>query len=172
MTVAATLRIRMRTIVLVLLCVLPITVSPAQSSPPNPQAAFTLDGSAFALSVSDIHASERWYVEKLGLSVTKRFPKENGHTVTILSGGGLTVELIQRDGAQPLTTLAPSAKDNIDAHGIVKVGILVDDFDKTLANLRARGVTIAMGPWPKRPDQPANMIVKDNAGNLIQFFGK
>ena len=158
--------------VALLLCLLPVSLSAAQNTHPNTEPAFVLAGSAFAVSVADIEASARWYVEKLGLTVTKRFPKENGHAVTILSGGGLTVELIQRDGAQPLTAVAPSAKDNLDVHGIVKVGILVDDFDKTLANLRARGITIAMGPWPKRHDQPANVIVKDNAGNLIQFFGK
>jgi hypothetical protein len=29
-----------------------------------------------------------------------------------------------------------------------------------------------MGPFPKSATQRANVIVRDNAGNLIQFFGK
>jgi hypothetical protein len=37
--------------------------------------------------------------------------------------------------------------------------------------LEARDVEIAFGPYPARADQRANVIVKDNAGNLIQFFG-
>jgi hypothetical protein len=57
-------------------------------------------------------------------------------------------------------------------HGISKVGVIVDDFDGTLATLKARGVEIYIGPFPARNGQRANVIVKDNAGNLIQFFGK
>ena len=33
-------------------------------------------------------------------------------------------------------------------------------------------MSIAFGPFPARPNQRANMIVKDNAGNLIQIFGR
>jgi hypothetical protein len=29
-----------------------------------------------------------------------------------------------------------------------------------------------MGPWPGRPNQPANVIVRDNAGTLIQIFAR
>ena len=41
-----------------------------------------------------------------------------------------------------------------------------------MAALRARGVPIVMGPYPKRPGQPANVLVRDNAGTLIQFLGR
>jgi hypothetical protein len=61
---------------------------------------------------------------------------------------------------------------NYLVHGFFKAGIVVDDFDKTLSALKARGVEIAIGPFPARGDQRANVIVKDNAGNLIQIFGK
>jgi hypothetical protein len=54
----------------------------------------------------------------------------------------------------------------------MSAGVIVDDFDKTLAMLKARNVEIAMGPFPAKGNQRANIIVKDNAGNLIQFFGR
>jgi hypothetical protein len=57
-------------------------------------------------------------------------------------------------------------------HGIFKGGVFVAEYDKTLATLRARGVEISMGPFPARDGIPANFIVRDNAGNLIQFFGQ
>jgi hypothetical protein len=57
-------------------------------------------------------------------------------------------------------------------HGISKVGVIVDDFDGTLATLKSRGVEIFLGPFPARNGQRANVIVKDNSGNLIQLFGK
>jgi hypothetical protein len=33
-------------------------------------------------------------------------------------------------------------------------------------------VDIAIGPFPKRMDHPANVVIRDNAGNLIQILGK
>ena len=50
--------------------------------------------------------------------------------------------------------------------------MVVDDLEKTLAALKARGVEVAMGPFPAKDNVLANVIVRDNAGNLIQFFGK
>ena len=63
-------------------------------------------------------------------------------------------------------------RGSLYVHGVVKVGLLVDDFDRTMAALRARGVDIAFGPYPKTDTQRANVIVRDNAGNLIQFLGR
>jgi hypothetical protein len=70
-----------------------------------------------------------------------------------------------------LSTAAPAMTRNYLVHGIFKAGIVVDDFDRTIAQLRARGVQIAIGPFPATAQQPANAIIRDNAGNFIQFFG-
>ena len=90
----------------------------------------------------------------------------------MLQGSGLTVELIHADAAVPLASLSPKVKDPVGVYGFVKAGILVDDFDGTLAALRSRGVAIAYGPFTARPDHKANVIIKDNAGNLIQIIAK
>jgi len=47
-----------------------------------------------------------------------------------------------------------------------------DDFDGAVARLKARGVEIAFGPCPAREGQRANVLIRDNAGNLIQLFGR
>ena len=127
-------------------------------------------GAFLAMSVPDLDASARWYSEKLGLKVVMRLPETDGTTVTVLEGDGLIVELIQRDGAFSLSSAAPG-KDRTLVHGLFKAGVIVEDFDKTVAMLRAREVEIAFGPFPKKPDQRANVCIRDNAGNLIQFFG-
>jgi catechol 2,3-dioxygenase-like lactoylglutathione lyase family enzyme len=126
----------------------------------------TATGAFFALSVADLKASTQWYAEKLGLKVVMQTPKQDHAAVTVLEGGGLIVELIQHDDA------APAGNDRVLVHGMFKAGVIVDDFDQTVAALKARHVEIAFGPYPKKPNQRANVIVKDNAGNLIQFFGK
>ena len=127
-------------------------------------------GAFLAVSVLDLDASARWYSEKLGLKVVMRVPKTDGTAVTVLEGEGLIVELIQRDGAISLSSIAPG-KDRTLVQGLFKAGVIVEDFDKTVAMLRARAVEIAFGPFPKKPDQRANVCIRDNAGNLIQFFG-
>jgi catechol 2,3-dioxygenase-like lactoylglutathione lyase family enzyme len=129
-------------------------------------------GAFFALSVADLEASTRWYAEKLGLSVVMREPKRDKAAVAVLEGGGLIVELIQLDDAVPLAKAAPGAQGDQFVHGLFKAGVVVDDFDKAVATLRARGVEIAFGPFPARANQRANVIVKDNAGNLVQVFGR
>jgi catechol 2,3-dioxygenase-like lactoylglutathione lyase family enzyme len=150
-----------------LLALLQARISGAKADPPAPAAPpfASVKGAFFALSVADIEASAKWYSEKLGLAVDLR-TKSGNISVIILSGNGLTVELLRQDDATDL------GKDPLLAHGIFKAGLVVDNLDKTLAELKARNVTIAYGPYPAKPNAPANFIIQDDAGNLIQFFGK
>ena len=138
-----------------------------QDNPP-----FQTNGAFFALSVPDVSASAKWYREKLGLKVILEPPRSAEAAVVVLEGGGLIVELLQHNEAKPLTSIAPNASENFRVHGFFKAGVIVDDFDRTIAAFRARGITIAIGPFPKSATQRANAIIRDNAGNLIQFFGK
>jgi len=132
----------------------------------------TAIGAFFALSVADLNASSKWYADKLGLKVVMQPPKSDKAAVVILEGGGLIVELIQHDDAKAAQAANASAPANILVHGIAKAGVIVDDFDKTMDLFKARQVPIAYGPFPARPGQRANVIIRDNSGNLIQFFGR
>ena len=125
------------------------------------------DGVLLALSVADLDASSRWYSEKLGLKTVLSVPPSNGVAVTVMEGGGLIVELVHHDNALPA---ACAVTDPALCHGLFKVGILVKDLDRTLEKLAARGVAVAFGPFPAQPNQRANAILRDNAGNLIQIL--
>jgi len=134
--------------------------------------AFTAAPGAFiGVSVADLEASVRWYSEKLGLKVVMRPPKYEKSMAVILEGGGLIVELMHNEDAVPLSQAAPAITRNYLVHGIFKAGVVVQDFDKTIANLKARGIPIVIGPFPATAEQRANAIIRDNAGNYIQFFG-
>lgn len=146
----------------------PTSWGQTQTSAPR-RAIIETRGALFALSVADLDASSRWYAEKLGLDVIFSIPETNGVAVTVLEGGGLTVELIHNAGATPDPC---GATDPTLCHGLFKVGVLVTDLVKTLEKLAARGVPVAFGPFPEQPNQPANAIIRDNAGNLIQLFEK
>jgi catechol 2,3-dioxygenase-like lactoylglutathione lyase family enzyme len=134
----------------------------------------TTRGTFFALSVANMDSSVKWYREKLGLSVAIQVPRSDPtkSAMTLLQGGGLTVELVQHDESVPLRNFLPEPKGALFVHGIFKVGVVVDDFDATLAAIRARGIDVAIGPFPRSADQPANAIIRDNAGNYIQLFGR
>ena len=137
----------------------------------TPAPAFSTRGAFLALSVPDLEASERWYVEKLGLTVAFRPPEHEGTRVVVLEGGGLIVELMDPPRAVPLAQAAPTVTHTTLVHGIFKAGVVVDDYAATLARLRERGVEIAIGPFPARDGVRANFIIRDNAGNFLQFFG-
>jgi catechol 2,3-dioxygenase-like lactoylglutathione lyase family enzyme len=130
------------------------------------------NGAFFALSVKDIETSGAWYREKLGLKVTLNPPRSEFGEVMVLEGGGLIVELVQTDAARALSALSPPISDPFKLHGFFKAGVIVEDFDAALALLKERGVPIAVGPFAAKEGRRANFIIKDNAGNLIHFFGK
>ena len=156
-------------VVLTLAVVIPharIAASQAATTP------FTTTGAFIGVSVADLGTSSRWYQEKFGLTVTMPPTGTPEARATVLEGGGLTVELMQHSRARPLRTAAPSVQANYEIHGIFKAGFYVENFDRTLTELRRRGVEVAMGPFPKRDNQPANVILRDNAGNLLQLFGR
>ncbi|MEW5916578.1 MAG: VOC family protein [Gemmatimonadota bacterium] len=134
--------------------------------------AFETRGAFLGISVADLDASTRWYAEKFGMRVVFAPPPQGGFTGRVLQGGGLTLELLHNASAAPLRSVAPSVKHTTMVHGIFKGGVFVDNYDQTLSTLRARGVDVAMGPFPSRDGMPANFIVRDNGGNLIQFFSR
>ena len=155
----------MKTLLLLLSLVACARVADAKSSE-----AFRTTGAFFAVSVADMPASVAWYQNALGLDVVME-QSQGGFAVTVLSGGGLTVELVRIDGARPLLVAAPGVTDPQMIHGVWKAGFFVHDFDRAIADLRARGVQIAFGPFPANGNQKANAIFRDNAGNLLQVFG-
>jgi catechol 2,3-dioxygenase-like lactoylglutathione lyase family enzyme len=162
----------MKKFVLLALCIA-ITPKPSVAvAPAAPEVPFTVQGAFFALYVSDLSASTKWYSEKLGMQVVMRTPKQGKAAVVVLEGGGLIVELIQHDDAVSRTRAAGTGRDPALIQGMSKAGVVVEDLDRTLAVLKERGVQPAFGPFPARAGQRANAIIRDNAGNLIQLFGK
>lgn len=167
-------RLHDRALLLMSLCTTILATPPARAQGDSIPPAFTAREAFVGLSVQDIQASERWYREKLGLRVVMRNPRTDAtraHMV-LLRGNGFTVELVQQDESVPLSSVVGQGRGALYVHGIFKVGIVVDDFDAAMRTLRARGVDIPIGPFPKRGDQPANAIIRDNAGNYIQLFGR
>jgi catechol 2,3-dioxygenase-like lactoylglutathione lyase family enzyme len=127
---------QMKRIIAVLCTVLSGSAVLAEKPAPAESARVAGTGAFFGVSVPDLEASARWYEEKLGLKVVMRAPKANGSAATVLEGDGLIVELIQRDGARPWNAVSTETNRTL-VHGLFKTGVIVADFDRTLAMLRS-----------------------------------
>ena len=65
-----------------------------------------------------------------------------------------------------LTVVLQEPRTNGVAATVLEGGGLIVEL------IQARGVAFYLGPFPARPNRRANVLIKDNAGNLLQFFGK
>ena len=130
-------------------------------------------GAFVALSVPDLEASSNWYAEKLGLKIVKHaVSQDKKRAATILQGNGLSVELIWLAEALPLSKIAPELQGSHQVHGIFKSGLFVENLDETLKELKSQNVTFAFEPFFDEPMQCRMFAIRDNNGNILQFFGK
>ena len=135
---------------------------------------FKAHGAFVAITVPDIDVAAKWYVEKLGLKIVKNHAMrpDNKAGVTVLQGDGFAVELIWLDGSAPLSKVAPQVKGPQEIYGILKSGIYVDDLDATLKELKSRNVTMAFDTFYDKSMDCRMFAIRDNNGNILQFFGK
>ena len=128
--------------------------------------AFVARGAFFAVVVADLDATELWYKSKLGLRRVKRgkSPRVPAETV-VLAGRNLYVELIHHDGKQlsRIDNEAPVPR-------FIKAGVIVTplDFDVLATQLEKHGVSASV--FEDKEMGVRSFLVKDNEGNLIQFF--
>jgi methylmalonyl-CoA/ethylmalonyl-CoA epimerase len=140
---------------------------PAQSPFPPPT------GSYFAISVHDLNATAEWYKQKLGFREVKQSASRDGLArAIILEGDGVLVEVVHHKRAVSPRTLIKGYKDAYQIYGVFKVGLMVQDVDHTLQRLKANGVAIANGPFNDDALHLRSFFIRDNEGNIIQFFSR
>lgn len=133
---------------------------------------FTANFHHISLSVADLDAQQRWYVQALGLhEVVEQFelPDPPVRTVVLRASNGLRVELIERTGS----TRAQAFDDPLDAsrtQGYGHLALEVNQLDQAFTQLTKAG---AQPVWPPAPAvQPGARFayVKDPEGNLIELI--
>ena len=149
------------TVMLALLVVGPIGA--ASQDPSSATAATSLAGPSFlAVRVSDVAAASSWYQAVFGLAEVNRINAEDGrYFIRILSGGGLSVELIEeRDVEQPA-----------DRHlGLFKAGIYVANIDAFHSRLEALGVDQDGRIFLDEALNARSFTFRDSDGNRLQVF--
>lgn len=123
-------------------------------------------GPFFAIVVADLDATEHWYESNLGLRLVKRGKSSRVPAETVVLGGhNVYVELIHHDG-KPL----PRIDNEAPLPRLIKTGFIVAqrDFDVVATQLEKHGIKAAI--FEDKEMGVRSFLVKDNEGNLIQFF--
>jgi catechol 2,3-dioxygenase-like lactoylglutathione lyase family enzyme len=142
----------------------------AQNEPASGLApAFAAQGAFAAFVVTDLAASVSWYESNLGLHEIKRgrSPRVSAETV-VLGGRNIFIELIHFDDR---TLAKRKIDDTAPVAGPVKTGMILSraDFEAVAGYFRARGGA-ELGIFEDKEMAVRSFIIKDNDGNLLQFF--
>jgi lactoylglutathione lyase len=109
------------------------------------------------LPVRDVNESIDFYTQKLGFKLLRQY-ETNGRPSAYVALGGILLELT------PSTT-TPST----DGRSELRIGILVDDMDATLDEVRANGVEVAREPWQAQTFWGRQAQIRDPNGYLISI---
>ncbi|HVZ22063.1 MAG TPA: subclass B3 metallo-beta-lactamase [Vicinamibacterales bacterium] len=123
-----------------------------------------------ALSVPSIAESIAWYEKMLGFKGTVRGqPTPNARQqVADLRRGNVTIELFQVADAAPLPASRKNPSEDFRTHGVKHFGFEVKNLPAVLAELRAKGVTMAFDMRDTPTERFA--FISDNAGNAIELI--
>ena len=127
----------------------------------------TLSHDHIAIRVVDYAGTLRWYTEKLDFDVDAEWPY-GGMQLAYLSNGTAKVEVLGGSTAEPQPD-PMSLESTFRREGLNHFCLAIEDFDGTLAELRARGVELLGEPFVVEEINRSLAFVKDNSGNLIEL---
>ena len=120
-----------------------------------------------AIRVVDYAGTLRWYTEKLDFHVDVEWPYGDMQ-LAYLSNGTAKVEVLGGATAEPQPD-PMSLEPTFQHEGLNHFCLAIEDFDGTLAELRARGVELVGEPFFVEEINCNLAVVKDNSGNLIEL---
>ena len=125
----------------------------------------------FALVVPNLDASVSWYSGIFGFRTERRFafPDAGVQIAHMLTDTGIRVELIEQDGSVQGPDAGQGVFEALKTQGIKHVGLLVDDIEETLQELRRKGVEVALDITTVEPAGVKNFWIRDNSGHLIEI---
>lgn len=125
---------------------------------------FSVVGPSFvAIRVPDAAEAAEWYRTALMLSQINHLEAEDGrYSIRLLSGSGLTVELIRLRGA----VRGPSEPQL----GLFKSGFFVDDIDAAFEWLRQQGANTDESIFVDEALNARSFVFRDPYGNRLQVF--
>jgi methylmalonyl-CoA/ethylmalonyl-CoA epimerase len=119
------------------------------------------------VSVPNLDEAVAWYQRVLGFQLERRvsiatIPAE----VAVMINGNLRMELFQAQDGKPPAENRGVPDEDIRTWGNKHTSFAVDDVFAVGEELKRRGADIV---WIKKLPFGANIFLRDNAGNLIEF---
>jgi len=117
--------------------------------------------------VPDLDAAIAGCHDVLGFELERRFqissiPAE----VAMIRNGPLHIELFEVPGAKPLPAERRMPDTDVHTHGNKHVSFAVREVREFAEELKKRAADIV---WVREMPHGANIFIRDNAGNLIEF---
>jgi catechol 2,3-dioxygenase-like lactoylglutathione lyase family enzyme len=144
-----------------------------QLPPINPDSPFaSMRGHHVAVRVPDYQASKRWFVEKLDFRVIHEWDYADQHLAYVApaTDDGFFVEILGDGTPHPIPKpVYTDLGDSLRLAGYHHLCLNVANVDATIAELRARGVTIVTEPFELAAIQRRLAFLADPWGNLIEL---
>ena len=119
------------------------------------------------ISVPDLEASIRWFIEVLDFEVECRFEIATiPSKVAMMRRGELRVELFEVSDCNALPPERREPDLDVRTNGNKHLAFAIRNVDPVAEELRHRGADVV---WVKHLPHGANIFIRDNAGNLIEF---
>ena len=120
------------------------------------------------VSVPDLEQAVAWYHAVLGFEVERRIVIESiPANVAVMSNGNMRMEIFEVPGGKAASEDRSMPDQDVRTWGNKHTSFAVDDVIEVGEELKRRGADIV---WLKKlPFGGANIFLRDNAGNLIEF---
>lgn len=119
------------------------------------------------VSVPDLDEAIAWWRAVLDFELLERFPiPAIPADVAMLRNGPLHVELFRVPDPKALPAERREPNTDVLTLGNKHVSFAVENVHEFAAELKRRGADIV---WVKEMPQGANIFIRDNVGNLIEF---
>ena len=119
------------------------------------------------ISVPDLEASIAWYRQVLGFEVERRFDiPAIPAKVALMRRDELRIEIFEVPGASPLPEERRHPDRDAHTHGNKHIAFAVQNIEPMAAELNERGADVV---FVMRASFGANIFIRDNAGNLLEF---
>ena len=148
------------------------TASAASAQGPEVAAALEFNHFMVAISVADIEAETRWFVDNLGFTVEKDASVRDGAVhFRWLINGNQRIELLGIAGSQP-GPVRGKPPGHAGIRGITQVTLETRDIEATRAALAAKGITPALDITDVAVLGIKAMYLLDPEGNAIEIAQK
>ena len=111
------------------------------------------------LPVPDIDEAVRFYTSNLGFRLLRKWRTAGGPEAAYAELGGVLLEIIR--------SAAAGERRPEGARGEQRFGLVVDDLDATLSELKGKGVEIVTEPFEPRSFWGRQAVIRDPFGYAI-----